>query len=218
MEIKQESKSNKYCAGIIESERRYLDFVESNLKEHPVVSKVFKWTSVEEFWRDNQRKNLNLLFLGLPLQNMDGVELVNLVRLHYPKVSIVLITSLKGNEVILRFFKAGVVGYWLKADVMDWRPIVDEILKGGASISPEIMFQVLCHFRSPVKHDVFQTLTQRELQILQVFAGGLPVKKAANTLGITELTLRTHIRNLYRKLNIKSQIELMHKAMQLGYG
>lgn len=169
-----------------------------------------------------------LVDLGLP--DMDGIDLVSHVVSRYPQADVLVITMFADEGHVVRSIEAGATGYLLK-DTPDAHVIasIRELRSGGAPISPSIARRVLARFRAlstqslgglvPVSDspkEIPSPLTPRELDILRLVAKGLSFNEVATHLGLSPLTVVTHVKKIYRKLAVHSRGEAVFEAGQMG--
>ncbi len=201
--------------GLVENEEAYrITFVEK-VRAIPSVSEVRVWNSAEEFWRDPKRGDVDFLFLDIGLPHMNGVELAGLVSQALPDVPIVMLTSMMTEDLILKAIRSGAIGYVLKSELRDVADVLNIVEDGGAIITPTVALRVLLSLKGEPEEDA-PVLTDREKQTLNEIVTGATVAQAARTLGISENTVRAHIKGIYRKMQVSSRVELMRRAIDLG--
>ena len=205
-----------WTVGLIDDASSYCEIVREVLSEEGQVEQVLSWQSAEEYWRDTDHDNLDILYVDYRLPHMDGIELIAHIHKEKPDLPLVMLTAAASDEVIFRALRAGAVGFILKAELDDLPRTTLQILRGGAVISPSIAAKVLTAFRKPLPAD--HGLTTRERQVLKEIVAGASYAATSDLLGISQGTIKVHIRNIYKKLNIKNQIELTRKAYELGLG
>lgn len=166
-----------------------------------------------------------LIDLGLP--DMDGTELVQQIRLSCPHADVLVVTMFADDRHVLRSIAAGASGYLLK-DASDQRLLdgIREIRAGGAPISPSIARKVLQQL-SVVQAELREAkaacptetspLTAREHEILSLIAKGLSFSEVADQLNISIFTVVTHVKKIYRKLQVHSRGEAVFEARQSGW-
>jgi DNA-binding NarL/FixJ family response regulator len=157
---------------------------------------------------------------GIILMDIDmpggvtGIAAIKKIREFNQQVPIIMLTVFDDNSNVLDSICAGASGYLLKKHLSD-RLIesIKEVLEGGAPMSPAIARMVIAsmqHHRStePNKYQ----LTSREMEILAALGEGVGYKAIAANYFISLNTVRTHIKNIYRKLQVSSQLEAIAKA------
>ncbi|MDH5717450.1 MAG: response regulator transcription factor [Spirochaetia bacterium] len=211
------SKIPNLTIGVIEDNKIFRDHFSELLKKNKSVKEVFSWQSAEHYWHDNKKGKQNFLFIDINLPGINGVELTRLINQKYPKIKIIIITVVSSEETILQALKAGAKSYIEKSEAPPVDFILETVVSGGAVISPTVAAKILNNFKLNTEATHSESLSQREMQILEILSTGTSVKKTAESLHISEKTLRNHIQNIYKKLNIHSQAEMMVKANEMGF-
>jgi DNA-binding NarL/FixJ family response regulator len=157
-----------------------------------------------------------LVDIGLP--GISGIEGIRLLHARYPGVPVLMLTVYNDDERIFEAICAGACGYLLKKTpkgrILE---CVEEVLDGGAPMSPEVARRVVELFRKvrPPK-DAEYHLTKQELRLLTLLGEGHYYKTAADQLGITINTVSSHLRHIYEKLQVHSKSEAVAKALRQG--
>ncbi len=131
----------------------------------------------------------------------------------------IVTTIFEDDGNVMRALGAGAQGYLLKCEDM---PAIEERLRGlergEVAVSPQIARRLLERFRTPslVQPEEEIALTQRETDVLRAIGRGLTIAEAAHALGIGAHTVGTHLKNVYRKLNIASRAEAAIEAEKRG--
>lgn len=158
-------------------------------------------------------------FVDLGLPDGDGVELVKKLTLRWPDVPIVVLTVQQDEARILAAFRAGARGYIFKDDVpVRLRLALDDALAGGAPMSAAVARRVLRLVAAVPDGPSFEPepLTAQELKIVRELASGVTYEQAAHAMNISVNTMRSHVRNIYRKLSVGSRTEAVMSALRLG--
>jgi len=152
----------------------------------------------------------DVILLDIRLPGMSGVECARRLKQILPTVPIMMLTVYDEGDLIFEALKAGANGYLLKrtppAKILE--AIVD-VHQGGSPMTSEIARKVVDSFRRPVESPVAReaALTPQEERVLALFCEGCVTKEVADRLGITYQTARTHQKNIYAKLHVRSQTE-----------
>ncbi|KAF1076347.1 response regulator transcription factor [Halodesulfovibrio sp. MK-HDV] len=166
--------------------------------------------------RDNQP---TLILIDLSMPKLGGIEAIRQIKQIAPDTKI-LVVSMHVTEKHLRAaLKAGADGYLLKmADQDEFYVAIQAILGGRSYVSSDLASLVLDVYRSqePEDHSSFDTLTNREREILKLVAEGNANKDIANLLTISPKTVDNHRSNIMRKLELHNVVELTHYARQYG--
>jgi DNA-binding NarL/FixJ family response regulator len=165
----------------------------------------------------NQVKLLkpDVILMDIDLPGINGIEAVQLIRKFDPQVQIIMLTVFDDNSHVFDAMYAGANGYLLKKYISDkLLHSIQEVLQGGAPMSPSIARLIISSLQQPVVAAKDYQLTNREKEILQLLSSGNSFKMIAAELCISLDTVRTHIKHIYDKLHVRSQIEAVSKAIQ----
>lgn len=181
-------------------------------EEYNVVANYADCMNVEEQVRQKQP---DVILMDIDLPGISGIEAVKKIRKFNRDVQIVMITVFDDNNHVYDALCAGANGYLLKKYISDKIVhSIQEVLQGGAPMSPAIARMVINNMQKPLlsANNDYQ-LTNREKEILQLLAKGNSFKLIAADLCISIDTVRTHIKRIYDKLHVQSQIEAVSKAI-----
>ncbi len=162
--------------------------------------------------------NLDLILMDIEMPILNGIETTQIVKQKYPHIKIVMLTAFDNDEHIFNAIKAGADGYLLKEiNPKDLYKGIRETLNGGAAMNPSIAMKTLKLLRNPI--DIKNTynqeevsLSDREVEVLEQLSKGLSYTVIAGHLFISPSTVRKHIENIYKKLQVHSKIEAVQKA------
>jgi DNA-binding NarL/FixJ family response regulator len=135
----------------------------------------------------------------------------------HPDIKVIMQTAFDEDEKVFAALQAGAEGYILKsASVISILQSIDEVLQGGASMSPGIALKVMQYFRQvPTKKEEYK-LTAKESQVLNSLSRGLSYKMVADEMGISYFTVNNHVKKIYEKLHVHSIGEAMALAHKEG--
>jgi len=156
--------------------------------------------------------------LGLPDGN--GIDLIRQEALTGRDTDILVITMFANQNKVLGAVEAGARGYLLKDErIEDCIEAIRKIRQGGSPISPIIARQLLRKIRptpsAPLK-SMAAPLSEREIEVLNLLARGFSNAECANILTISVGTIGTHVKNIYRKLEVNSRAEALFEASSQG--
>lgn len=174
--------------------------------------------SVEEALAGLARDTPDVLLMDINLPGMSGREGVRIVKERWPAIEVLMLSVYGEQESVFESICNGAAGYLLKktppARLLE---AIQEARAGGSPMSPEIARKVVMLFRKTPRPDPEdRRLTPRELQLLALLAEGHAYAEAADLLGVTENTVRNHIRSIYDKLHVHSKSEAVSKALRQG--
>ena len=168
-----------------------------------------------------ENHNLDIVLMDIQMPIMDGIKTTEIVKNKYPHIKVIMLTVLDDDDYIFNAIKAGANGYLLKEIEAEklYKSIL-EVLDGGAPMSPSIALKTLNLLRNPIVTESKEvnpeeiTLSKRETEILEHLSKGLKYNDIADNLIISPATVRKHIENIYKKLQVHNKMEAVIKAQQ----
>jgi DNA-binding NarL/FixJ family response regulator len=186
---------------------------------------------------------VDVLLVDLGLPDGDGISLIRLCAGYQPACETAVVTVFSDSERVFACLEAGATGYILKDEMP--AGIVESVrmlLEGRSPVSPSIARRVLSRFgggaqapggsadskpggavrsgrtgrRPAVEGAPSESLSPREIEILELVAKGLSVNEIARLLSLSSHTVGTHVKNIYRKLSVHSRTEALFEARGLG--
>lgn len=160
---------------------------------------------------DKLRPDVVLMDLQLPGRN--GIECIRELKLKAPEVQFLVCTVFDDNERVFDALMAGATGYMLKSgDSSNIVDAIQSVYRGESPMSGVIARKVIDRFSARKRSaDYNEKLTERERQIVEYLAKGFRYKEIAAELNLSIETVRTHIRNVYEKLQVGTRIEAINK-------
>ena len=157
-----------------------------------------------------------VILMDIDLPGMNGIEAVKKIRSFNPGVYVLMLTVFDDNKHVLDAICAGASGYLLKKYLPE--KLIDaihEVRNGGAPMSPGIARLVIAQIQqqTPSDNQNRYQLTAREKEILASLSKGNSYKLIAAQFDISIDTVRTHIKHIYDKLQVRSQTEAVSKAI-----
>jgi DNA-binding NarL/FixJ family response regulator len=160
--------------------------------------------------------NLDLILMDIEMPVLNGIVATEVVKQKYPHIKIIMLTVFDNDENIFNAIKAGADGYLLKEiNAKDLYDGILETLNGGAAMNPSIAMKTLKLLRNPIDFNVKQEdikLSEREVQVLEHLSKGLSYNAIAENLILSPGTIRKHIENIYKKLQVHNKLEAVQKA------
>jgi len=177
---------------------------------------LFTAGSVEEFFETLDPDNppdVILLDIGLP--GISGLGAIKLIKGRIPKSEIIMLTVFDDANKIFQAISSGASGYLLKNTSLEKiKESVIEVHNGGAQMSSSIARKVFNYFNKSVSKESEYNLTNKEKEIVAQIVDGLSYKMIAANLGNSIETIKTHAKNIYKKLQVNSKAEVIAKSMR----
>jgi len=155
----------------------------------------------------------DVVLMDIDMPGKTGISGVAMIKQSRPETAVVMYTVFEDDERLFQCLCAGANGYLLKktppARLFD---AIQEVLEGGAPMSPIIARKVLMSFQE--KHDNQYNLTSREADVLQLLIKGNSIKIIADELNIAFDTVRSHLKKIYQKLHVNCGKEAIAKALK----
>jgi DNA-binding NarL/FixJ family response regulator len=168
-----------------------------------------------------QLPEIILCDIGLP--KMTGTDFCRFVKVKYPEVELLMLTVYDDDDLVLEAIKRGAAGYLLKGgDSNKIIAAMEDIREGGSVIQPNLARKLLQHFKPSSQNHTTpgesyrRSLTERELECLQIVAKGLSNTEAASVLGLSKATVRTHLEHIYQKLDVGNRVEAVTEGLRQG--
>ncbi|AWI26257.1 response regulator transcription factor [Flavobacterium pallidum] len=157
---------------------------------------------------------LDVVLMDIHLPGKDGIQCIRELKLSCPGTQFLMCTSFEDTDSVFSALKAGATGYLTKttqpSKILD---AIVEVHKGGSPMSSHIARKVVASFQPDnSQNKELQKLSEREKQILSELSQGLRYKEIADKLFLSTETVRTHIRNIYEKLQVNSRTEALNKT------
>lgn len=183
-------------------------------REFKVVMNAFNGT---ELLADINQHQVDLILMDIQMPGMNGIEATKLIKQQYPQLKVLMLTTFDDDENIFKAIMAGANGYLLKEEnTENLRQSIIETLSGGAAMSAGVALRVLNLLRNPLQTTANETqdygLTKREIELLTQLKNGLSYEKIATNLFISYGTVRKHIENIYRKLQVNNKVSAVDVA------
>jgi DNA-binding NarL/FixJ family response regulator len=198
---------------IVEDNRVIRESLAEFVQSDPQCQCVCACATAEEALKLLPKHTPDIVLMDIQLPGQSGIDCTTQLKQLLPQVQIIMVTVYEDTERIFKALRAGACGYILKrcspAELMD---AIQEVRQGGAPMSREIARKVITSFQEPVTTTAqVEELSPREREILDLLASGFPNKEIASRLGLTDGTVRWHLRHVYHKLHVRSRTEAMLK-------
>lgn len=220
MEIK---KDTKVRVSIVEDHDIFRKRLTELLRFYNELEVVLVAESAETFFRklerfeDSDRPEVILMDIELP--GISGIEATFNLKQKFPDVEVIMFTVFEDDERIFESINVGASGYLLKDTAIDIVVnSIKEIKSGGSAISPSIAKRILEMVKNPdfrkkeIKEEVPFNLSPAELKILEQVVDGKSNKQIAEAVYLSPWTVKTHVKNIYKKMHVNSRAAAVRLA------
>jgi DNA-binding NarL/FixJ family response regulator len=182
-------------------------------------------SSVREGRRLISQNEFDVMLVDLNLGDGTGFDLIEYMKTIRPMAEAVVISAMEDEQHALHAFELGATGYLVKNSWFGNFPqAVLQVVNGGASITPNLARRLLGKFEHqqsgglPVLHEnkSKDKLSEREKEVLKLVASGYTSTEIGSRLNISGQTVNTHIKNIYRKLNVRTRAQAVSFASVRG--
>ena len=187
---------------------------------------VAQAASVREGRKAIKQHEFDVMLVDLNLGDGEGFQLIDYMKSIRPAAEAVIISIMENDDQVLHAFELGATGYLVKNSWFGSYPqAVLQVANGGASITPHLARRLLQRFdraAAPATHEQQQDereterLSQREKEVLRMVASGYTSAEIGTRLLISSLTVNTHIKNIYRKLQVRTRAQAVRFAALRG--
>ncbi len=223
------SDTKTYSILLLEDEKPTREYLTATIEIHPRLTLFAEAGTCAEAIAALNRGKPDILVADIGLPDGSGVDVIRHALKTYTDMEAMVITVFGDEEHVVDALEAGATGYLLKEQAFD--ELGDAILalmRGETAISPKVARFLLKRFNAPQKEDVKYAsnqaqdshekaiLTTRESEVLTLISKGYSYNEIADSLGLSTNTIRAHIRNIYRKLAVRSRSEAVFEAAHMG--
>ena len=201
---------------IVEDDPIIRESLRTFLGEDPQFDLLYTAVSMEDFLQTLEtdvRIVPSVIMLDIQLPGLSGIEGIPEIKKLRPGVDIIMLTTFEESDKIFAALCAGACSYLSKrVSLLTIRDAIVTVHNGGSYMSPSIARKVVEHF-APMPKKADGPLTARQQEIVDCIVNGLSYKMAADKLGISLDTVRTHIKHIYQILEINSKGELIRRTI-----
>lgn len=207
--IQKYSKENPIKISLIEDDfiiRKGFEDLLSNEENFKIIG---GYRSCEDFFKDMPANTPNVVIVDIELPGMNGIEGIKKIRKLNPSIQMLVVTVYENDELVFKALVAGASGYLTKN--MPSQKLTDaiyELVSGGAPMSTNIARMVVASFQKNQN----TPLSTRETEVLEYISKGKSYTAIASELYIDKETVKSHIKNIYSKLQVHSKAEALEKA------
>jgi DNA-binding NarL/FixJ family response regulator len=199
---------------VIEDDDKIRTYLVKQMRLNMDVEDIFEFSNGEAAVKYLSVNPVEIALFDIQLPGIDGIECIRKLRLIHPRTQFMVLTVYDNADTIFKALRAGANSYILKSTPPE-RVIeaIHELYNGGSPISSEIARKVIDAFQVKENgNEYFQHLSKREQEMLEQLSHGFRYREIADNLFVSTETVRTHIRNIYEKLQVNSRIQALKKT------
>jgi DNA-binding NarL/FixJ family response regulator len=198
---------------IVEDDPEIRDWLERILNNAEGINCTCAFTDAETCILQYEEHNPDVVIMDIQLPGMNGIECIKKIKPLNPGVQFIMFTVFEDDGNVFDSLCAGATGYILKNTPPEkLAEAIRDLHRGGSPMTSSIARKVIRSFQRPDSNLLhYNKLTAREKQLLDSLAKGYRYKEIAEMMFISVETVRTHIRNIYEKLQVQSRTEALNK-------
>jgi DNA-binding NarL/FixJ family response regulator len=182
------------------------------VSSHPNFKVINDYSDCETAIKNLNKDRPDIILMDIGLPGMDGITGIGKIKKLDPKVEIIILSIFEDYEKVFKALCAGAVGYLSKTsnhtEILDG---INQVLKGGAPMSLKIAKMVVGSFQ---RNTIDSPLSRRETEVLSLLATGATYQVVSKELIVGIETVKTHVKNIYAKLNVNSKTEALSIAKE----
>lgn len=170
---------------------------------------VNAYDNAEDAIKNLKKDKPDIMLMDLELPGMNGIEAIGIIKKSNPNIYLIVNTIYENSELVFQALCSGASGYITKnTSHSELLNAIDEVINGGAPMSSKIAKMVVSSFQKNPN----SPLSNRETEVLELLSQGKSYSMIAQELFITKETAKSHIKNIYSKLQVNSKSEAIAKA------
>ncbi len=201
---------------IVEDDEEVRDSLREYLNSLVAIACPVSVGSVEELLPELETGALpDIILMDIGLPGMSGISGIQIIKNKHVEIDIVMLTVYADSHRIFDALCAGASGYLLKnTSFPELKASLEMVAEGGAPMSPQIASKVVQYFHAKSRRPKESILSAKEKEVVDWLVDGLSYKMVADKMNISVETIRSHIKNIYKKLHVHSKGELISKSLR----
>jgi len=157
----------------------------------------------------------DLVLLDINMPRMTGLEALRAIKTSLPGTKVVMLTVSEEDADLVEAIRSGAEGYLLKhLNASEFLQMLQGLERGEAAISRSMTSRLFKHVAQPEDQHEGAELSLREMDVLKLVAAGMSNREIAEALSVSENTVKFHLKNILRRLNVSNRAEAVMVAMQ----
>lgn len=215
--------------GIIDDQSRILNNLITRFTFFEDIEIIMTAANAEDCLKKLEKLNSSqlpqVLLVDIEMPGKSGIELTRILNSKHPGIDIIIQTVFEDEDKIFKSVLAGASGYLLKDDpIQKYVNAIHDLMNDGAALSPSVASKLMQYVKSSIQDREEKAkesqekylLTDREIEILKGIADDLTEHQIGEKLFISHHTVRTHIKNIYKKLHVHSRASAVKLAISQG--
>lgn len=211
---------------LVDDDANFVNVLRQELSADHRMHVIGHAATLKEGKRLVKLQEFDVALVDMALPDGSGLQLLEYIHAHRPGSQSLVVSVMEQDDSLLHALELGASGYLVKHSWFgNYVQAVLQVANGGAAITPHLAKRLMQHFESSSNEarlqptamiKVYDHLSQREKDILRLIASGYTSAEIAAQLQISHLTVNTHIRNTYRKLQVRSRAQAVKSALVRG--
>lgn len=202
----------------------FIAIIEDNIEAGKYLENLLIGNNHTSVWYTNGKDAManlgtralpEVILMDINLPDISGIELTKIIKNKYPKIEIIVQTVNDNSEILIQAIKAGASGYILKgASSTEILSAIHLVMEGGTFITGKLARRMLTEFDTtpaPIDNEETSSLTPKEKELLQDIVQRKSYKEIADLHNVSINTVNAHIKNIYKKLQVRSRGEIVKK-------
>ena len=203
-----------YRLALVEDNPLLLSSLEKTVDHFAGCTRVGSFSRPEEALTHLPRCRPDVVLMDIRMNATSGIECVRRLKPLMPKTEFIMLTAFDNSDLVCGALAAGASGYLMKnVSSSQLERAVLDVLDGGVPMDGDIARKVIQAFRKTTSPDA--SLTGREQQVLAMLAQGLLYKEIAAELALSYTTVNSHVKKIYKKLQVNSRSEAIRNHHKL---
>lgn len=187
------------------------------LAEEPDITVVGEASNAQELLEQTRKQHCDVVVLDITMPGRGGLDALKELRDQRPKLPVLVLSIHPEDQFGLRVLKAGAAGYMTKESAPDELvKAIRKVFGGGKYLSPSLAEIVAFDLDHDTKKPPHETLSDREYQVMCLFASGKTVGDVSRELSLSAKTISTYRMRILEKMKMKTNAELTHYAIKNG--
>jgi len=205
-------------AAVIEDEPALRKMIVSLLQADPSYGVVAEFAEGRPAIAEIPRLAPDIVLVDIGLPDMSGIEVIRELKVLCPKCNLLAVTTFGDEKTVTSALEAGADGYLLKGTPLEeLRRDIHSLQDGGSPLSPMVARKLLNRLQSKADSEKLGSgretkLTGREHEILEMISKGFSYSETSKICGISAATVHSHLKSIYRKLEVHSKTEAVYEA------